>query len=177
MRYWGVLTYVPSIFLLYIATDLKVALTLTSVSLSVLYVWTKILWLIQRKEKGKLKVSNGFLVANLLVILAGALIVSVTLAVLLLVIFLALYGFILLVLYGLRKEPPAENAELRLKWFGVLLLGFFSLNPFIEGVSASNWVEAVAVIMIVCAGYVMFEGLRKDSLGRIEPSQKKFPRS
>ncbi|MDK2913239.1 MAG: hypothetical protein PWQ79_154 [Thermococcaceae archaeon] len=162
MRYWGILTYVLSLLFVYIATDLRVTLTLASVTLSVIYVWTTILWMIRGKKKISERPSNVFLVTNITIILTGALIVGVTLAALLLAILLALSGFILLAQYGLRKEPPAKNAEVRLRWFGVLLLGFFSLNPLIEGVSTSNWSEAIAAIMLVFAGYIMFEDLRKD---------------
>lgn len=162
MKLKGVGVYLVSLFLLYKRAGIDVALTLTSVSLSVMYVWTAILWLIRGKEKSQLRASNSFLVVNLVIIFAGALIAGVTLAALLLIILLVLSGFILLAQYGLRKELPAKNAEVRLRWFGVLLLGFFSLNPLIEGISARNWIEAIAAIMLVFAGYMMFEDLRKD---------------
>jgi len=76
------------------------------------------------------------------------------------VVLLVLSGFILLVVYGLRKGPAIENADLRLRWVGVLLLGFFSLNPFIEGISTHSWIEGIAAVLLVFGGYLMFEELR-----------------
>ena len=80
MKLKGVGVYLVSLFLLYKRAGIDVALTLTSVSLSVMYVWTAILWLIRGKEKSQLRASSWFLVVNLVVIFAGALIVGVTLA-------------------------------------------------------------------------------------------------
>ncbi|WP_297489458.1 hypothetical protein [Thermococcus sp.] len=77
------------------------------------------------------KLQTVFLAANLVAILASLIVIKPTAAALLLTILLVLSGFILLVGYGLRKGPAIENADSRLRWFGVLLLGFFSLDPFI----------------------------------------------
>ncbi|EEB73453.1 hypothetical protein TAM4_2449 [Thermococcus sp. AM4] len=31
------------------------------------------------------------------------------------------------------------------------------MNPFIEGIRASNWIEAIAAVTLVAGGYLMFE--------------------
>ncbi|WP_297067487.1 hypothetical protein [Thermococcus sp.] len=160
MEWKGVITYSASLFLLYLSSGVKVALTITSVSLSVMYVWTIILWLIRREDRNAWKIANCFLVVNLIAILASVFVIKPLAATLLLVVLLVLSGFILLVVYGLRKGPAIENADFRLRWFGVLLLGFFSLNPFIEGISTHNWIEGIGAVLLVFGGYLMFEEVR-----------------
>ncbi len=93
---------------------------------------------------------------NLAVILTSAFVIGLMMAVLLFVIFAVLHGFVLLVDYGLSRGPVAPSADSRLKYFGILL-GFFSMNPFIEGIRASNWIEAIAAVTLVVGGYLMFE--------------------
>jgi len=85
---------------------------------------------------------------NLAVILTSAFVIGLMMAVLLFVIFAVLHGFVLLVDYGLSRGPVAPSADSRLKYFGILL-GFFSMNPLIEGLSTSNWVEAFAALTLV----------------------------
>ena len=160
MKWKGIAIYSASLFLLYLSSGVEVALTIASVSLSVMYVWTVILWLIGRKDRNVWKIANGFLAANLIAILASLFVIKPIAAALLLAILLALSGFILLVVYGLRKGPAIENADLRLRWFGVLLLGFFSLDPFIESISTHNWIEGIAAVLLVVGGYLMFGEVR-----------------
>ena len=149
MKWGGVIVYSASLFLLYFSSGVEVALTIASVSLSVMYVWTMLLRLIRRKDRNVWKIANGFLAANLIVILASFFVIKPLAAALLLAILLTLLGFILLVVYGLRKGPAIENADSRLRWFGVLLLGFFSLNSLIEGISTHNWIEGIAPVLLV----------------------------
>ncbi len=160
MKWKGIAIYSASLFLLYFSSGIGVTLTITSVSLSVMYVWTMILWLIRREDRNVWKIANGFLAANLIAILASLFVIKPIATALLLGILLVLSGFILLVAYGLRKGPAIENADSRLRWFGVLLLGFFSLNPLIEGISTHNWIEGVSAVLLVVGGYLMFEELR-----------------
>ena len=160
MEWKGVIVYSASLFLLYFSSGIEVALTIASVSLSVMYVWTMILWLIRREDRNAWKIANAFLAANLIAILASFFVIKPLAAALLLGILLVLSGFILLVVYGLRKGPAIENADLRLRWFGVLLLGFFSLNPFIEGISTHNWIEGIGAVLLVFGGYLMFEDVK-----------------
>ncbi|WP_297464738.1 hypothetical protein [Thermococcus sp.] len=161
MKWKGVIVYSTSLFLLYFSSGIDVAITLASVSLSVMYVWTMILWLIRRREdRNTQKIANGFLAANLIAILASVFVIKPLAATLLLVVLLVLSGFMLLVVYGLRKGPAIEKADSRLRWFGVLLLGFFSLNPFIEGISTHNWIEGISAVLLVVGGYLIFEEVR-----------------
>ncbi|NJE06280.1 hypothetical protein E3E36_09020 [Thermococcus sp. M36] len=160
MKWKGVIVYSTSLFLLYFSSGIEVALAIASVSLSVMYVWTMILWLIRREDRNTQKAANGFLTANLIAILASVFVIKPLAATLLLVVLLVLSGFILLVVYGLRKGPAIGNADFRLRWFGVLLLGFFSLNPFIEGISTHNWIEGIGAVLLVFGGYLMFEEVR-----------------
>ena len=160
MGWKGVIVYSTSLFLLYFSSGIEVALTIASVSLSVMYVWTTILWLISREDRNAWKIANAFLGANLIAILTSFFIIKPLAAALLMVVLLVLSGFILLVVYDLKKGPAIENADLRLRWVGVLLLGFFSLNPFIEGISTHSWIEGIAAVLLVFGGYLMFEELR-----------------
>ena len=160
MEWKGVIVYSASLFLLYFSSGIEVALTIASVSLSVMYVWTMILWLIRREDRNAWKIANCFLVVNLIAILASLFVIKPITAALLLALLLVLSGFLLLVAYGLRKGPAIENADSRLRWFGVLLLGFFSLNPFIEGISTHNWIEGIGAVLLVFGGYLMFEDVK-----------------
>lgn len=160
MRWVGIGIYLISLFLLYVSTDVKVALTLASVSLSVLYVWVVILWMIRCKNAGGLPTpAKILLLANLAVILVSVFFIGTVGAALLLAVLLVLHGFVLLVRYGLSRGPVAQNADSKLRYFGVLLLGFFSLNPFFEGISSSNWLEVIGAVMLVGAGYLLFLGI------------------
>ena len=159
MKALNITIYFASLFLLYISAGMGVAITLASVSLSVLYVWIVILEMIScRKSPSNL--TKRLLLVNLAVIFASAFVVGLAGAVLLLVILLVLQGFVLLARYGLRKGPAVQDADLRLKYFGILLFGFFSLNPLIEGVSASNWIEAIASVILIFDGYLIFEEVK-----------------
>lgn len=160
MKGMGIVVYIVSLFLLYPSTDLKVALILASVSLSVLYVWTLILWMVAHRSRRFPAFIKAILPANLAVILTSAFVIGLKGAVLLFVILSVLYGFVLLVNYGLRRGSVVPNASSRLKYFGILLLGFFCMNPLIEGVLTSNWVEVFAVVMLVFGGYLMFEEIK-----------------
>ncbi|WP_099209389.1 hypothetical protein [Thermococcus henrietii] len=161
MKWVGIVIYLISLFLLYVSTEIKVALTLASVSLSVLYVWVVILWMIRCKNAGGLPTpAKILLLANLAVILVSVFFIGTVGAILLLVVLLVLHGFMLLVRYGLSRGPVAQNADSRLRYFGVLLLGFFSLNPFIEGVSTSNWIEVSASVLLIFGVYLMFGEVR-----------------
>ena len=166
MEWKGIAIYSASLFLLYLSSGVEVAITIASVSLSVMYVWTMLLWLIRRKDRNVWKIANGFLAANLVAILASFFLIKPLAAALLLAILLALSGFILLVAYSLRKGPAIESADSRLRWFGVLLLGFFSLNPFIEGISTHNWIEGTSTVLLVLSGYLMFEEMRTSIQNR-----------
>ncbi|WP_457742400.1 hypothetical protein [Thermococcus sp.] len=157
MKWVGIVAYLVSFFLFYASAGIRVTLTLASVSLSVLYVWIVMLEMISCR-KSPSNPTKRLLLVNLAVIFASAFVVGLAGAVLLLLILLVLHGFVLLARYGLRKDPVAQNADSRLRYFGVLLLGFFSLNPFIEGISSSNWVEVIAAVMLVTSGYFVFEG-------------------
>ncbi|NJE61898.1 hypothetical protein [Thermococcus sp. 21S7] len=166
MKWAGIVIYLISLFLLYVSTDIKVALTLASVSLSVLYVWVVILWMIRRKNAGGLPTpAKILLLVNLAVILVSVFFIGAVGAALLLVVLLVLHGFVLLVRYGLSRGPVAQDADLRLKYFGILLLGFFSLNPLIEGVSTSNWIEVSASVILIFGGYLMFGEVRNTLRG------------
>jgi len=71
MKWTGIVSYIISLFLLYVSTDIKVALTLASVILSVLYVWVVLLWMVSRKNAGGLSTtSKSLLLANLAVMSA-----------------------------------------------------------------------------------------------------------
>jgi len=157
MRWAGVVVYLVSFFLLYASAGIKVALTLASVSLSVLYVWVAMLGMLHHRGMNHSNFARTLLVVNLAVIFVSVLIIGLTGAGLLLLILLALQGFVLLVRYGLSKGPVTQNSDSRLRYFGILLLGFFSMNPFIEGIRASNWIEAIAAVTLVAGGYLMFE--------------------
>ena len=160
MKGMGIVVYIVSLFLLYLSTDLKMTLTLASVSLSVLYVWTLILWMVAHRSRRFPAFIKAILPANLAVILTSAFVIGLKGAVLLFVILSVLYGFVLLVNYGLRRGSVVPNASSRLKYFGILLLGFFCMNPLIEGVLTSNWIEVFAVVMLVFGGYLMFEEIK-----------------
>ncbi len=175
MKWKGVIVYPASLFLLYLSSGVKVALTITSVSLSVMYVWTMILWLIRREDRNAWKIANCFLVVNLIAILASLFVIKPITAALLLALLLVLSGFLLLVAYGLRKGPAIENADSRLRWFGVLLLGFFSLNPFIEGISTHNWIEGISTVLLVLGGYLMFEEMRTSIQSRQKHCNEEKP--
>lgn len=113
--------------------DLNVAITLSSVSLSVLYVWTLILWMVTHRSGGLPVLAKGLLITNLAVILTSAFVIRLKGAVLLFVILSVLHGFVLFVSYGLSRRSVAPSADSRLRYFGILLLGFFCMNPIIEG--------------------------------------------
>ncbi|WP_297092052.1 hypothetical protein [Thermococcus sp.] len=165
MKWIGVVIYFASLFLLYISAGMDVAITLASVSLSVVYVWTAILWRALHKKERFPKLIHLVLLANLILIFISAFVMVPLGAILLLIILLALFGFVLLMRYGLSRWSVVPDADLRLKYFGILLLGFFSLNPLIEGVSTSNWIEAIASVMLIFGGYLMFEEARTPIRG------------
>ena len=160
MKWGGVVVYLASLFLLYLSSGFEVALTIASVSLSVMYVWTVILWLIGRKDRNAWKIANCFLAVDLVVIFVSFFLIKPLATALLLGILLILSGSLLLVVYGLRRGPAIENADLRLRWFGVLLLGFFSLNPLIEGISTYNWIEGIGAVLLAVGGYLTFEDMK-----------------
>ncbi len=160
MRGIGTTFYLTSLFILYIATDIKVFLTLTSVSLSVLYVWTVLLEMISSGIKCCSKLTRLLLSSNLIVIAVSVFVIGYLGAILLGIIFVALLSFILLARYALSRKPTIPKADSRLRYFGVLLLGFFSLNPLREGTFTHNWMEVVASVMLIISGYLIFEEIR-----------------
>ena len=160
MKWRGIIAYFVSLFLLYISTGIDATFTLASVSLSVLYVWTVLLRMALHGKKKLPDLVNLLLLVSLSLIVVNAFVIGLTGAILLLIILLVLQGFVLLMRHGLNRKPVARNVDSRLKYFGILLLGFFSLNPFVEGVSTSNWIEAIASVMLVVGGYLMFEDVK-----------------
>lgn len=93
MKWGGVVVYLASLFLLYLSSGFEVALTIASVSLSVMYVWTVILWLIGRKDRNAWKIANCFLVVDLVVIFVSFFLIKPLATALLLGILLVLSGF------------------------------------------------------------------------------------
>ena len=62
---------------------------------------------------------------------------------LILIILLVLSSFVVIVRYGLSRGQVTQNVTSRLKYFRILLLGLFSVNPFVKGVLTSNGIEAM----------------------------------
>ncbi|GAB6136607.1 hypothetical protein JCM16307_21560 [Thermococcus prieurii] len=123
--------------------------------------------MVSRKNAGGLSTpAKILLLVNLAVILVSVFFIGTVGAALLLAVLLVLHGFVLLVRYGLSRGPVAQNADSRLRYFGVLLLGFFSLNPSIEGVSTSNWIEVSASVLLIFGVYLMFEEVRNTLRGK-----------
>jgi peptidoglycan/LPS O-acetylase OafA/YrhL len=111
-------------------------------------------------HKGFSKFTNSLLLGSLALIAAGTLVIGVKGAVLLLAILLVLSSFVLMARHGANRNTVTRNADLRLRYFGIILLGFFSFNPFSEGIITGNWIESVASIALVISGYLIFEEYR-----------------
>ncbi|ASJ10666.1 hypothetical protein A3L12_04815 [Thermococcus sp. P6] len=164
MRLRGLVVYLASLFLLYVSIrDVGRVLVFVSMSLSGLYVWAIVLWMVLRyPEEEYPGLIHIILGADLITIFASAFFIGVVKAIYLLMMLAALHTFVLLTDYGLCKGRLASNGESRI-WrvtplFLVMILGPF----FMLGVYENNWGLAVGSLVAALGMYLLFVDLREE---------------